>query len=106
MASQAQRHEMPVQDAKIRVTNFKEVALGYDEDTAVAEAKRCLHCAKPHCVEGCPVHINIPHFIAALAEGNLSEAAERLKKRYQLAGSLRTCLPTGKPMRRPLRIGC
>jgi glutamate synthase (NADPH/NADH) small chain len=80
MASQAQRHEMPVQDAKIRVTNFKEVALGYDEDTAVAEAKRCLHCAKPHCVEGCPVHINIPHFIAALAEGNLSEAAERLKK--------------------------
>ena len=41
MASQAQRHEMPVQDAKIRVTNFKEVALGNDEDTAVAEAKRC-----------------------------------------------------------------
>lgn len=80
MTSQAQRHEMPVQDAKIRVTNFKEVALGYDEATAIAEAKRCLHCAKPRCVEGCPVHINIPHFIAALAEGNLPEAAERLKK--------------------------
>lgn len=80
MASQASRHEMPVQDAKVRVTNFNEVALGYDEATAIAEAQRCLHCANPRCVEGCPVHIGIPHFIAALAEGNLPEAANRLKQ--------------------------
>ena len=80
MASQAPRHAMPVQDAKDRVNNFNEVALGYDEATAIAEAKRCLHCANPRCVQGCPVHIGIPHFIEALAEGNLPEAAARLKK--------------------------
>ena len=77
MASQAPRHARPAQDAKDRVNNFNEVALGYDEATAIAEAKRCLHCANPRCVQGCPVHIGIPHIIEALAEGNLPEAAAR-----------------------------
>lgn len=84
MASKEPRHEMPVQDAKVRVTNFSEVALGYSAETAIAEAERCLHCAKPRCVEGCPVHVDIPDFIAALAEGDFAESAKRLKKHTSL----------------------
>lgn len=84
MASNEPRHDMPVQDAKVRVTNFNEVALGYSAETAIAEAQRCLHCAKPRCVEGCPVHVDIPDFIAALAEGDFAESAKRLKTHTSL----------------------
>ncbi|MEE0434674.1 MAG: NADPH-dependent glutamate synthase [Peptococcaceae bacterium] len=84
MASKAPRHEMPVQDAKVRVTNFNEVALGYSAETAVAEAERCLHCAKPRCVEGCPVHVDIPDFIEAVAQNDFAEAVRRLKKHTSL----------------------
>ncbi len=84
MASKEPRHDMPVQDAKVRVTNFNEVALGYSAETAIAEAQRCLHCAKPRCVEGCPVHVDIPDFIAALAEGDFAESAKRLKTHTSL----------------------
>lgn len=84
MASKEPRHDMPVQDAKVRVTNFNEVALGYSAETAIAEAQRCLHCAKPRCVEGCPVHVDIPDFIAALAEGDFTESAKRLKTHTSL----------------------
>lgn len=84
MASKEPRHDMPVQDAKVRVTNFNEVALGYSAETAIAEAQRCLHCAKPRCVEGCPVHVDIPAFIAALAEGDFAESAKRLKTHTSL----------------------
>lgn len=84
MASKEPRHDMPVQDAKARVTNFNEVALGYSAETAIAEAQRCLHCAKPRCVEGCPVHVDIPDFIAALAEGDFAESAKRLKTHTSL----------------------
>lgn len=84
MASKEPRHDMPVQDAKVRVTNFNEVALGYSAETAIAEAQRCLHCAKPRCVEGCPVHVDIPDFIAALAEGDFAESARRLKTHTSL----------------------
>lgn len=84
MASKEPRHDMPVQDAKVRVTNFNEVALGYSAETAIAEAERCLHCAKPRCVEGCPVHVDIPDFIAALAEGDFAESAKRLKSHTSL----------------------
>ena len=84
MASKEPRHDMPVQDAQVRVTNFNEVALGYSAETAIAEAQRCLHCAKPRCVEGCPVHVDIPDFIAALAEGDFAESAKRLKTHTSL----------------------
>lgn len=84
MALKVPRHDMPVQDAKERVTNFSEVALGYDLETAMEEAKRCLNCANPRCVGGCPVHVDIPNFIQALAEGDLEESARRLKARTSL----------------------
>ncbi|HLR35121.1 MAG TPA: bifunctional dihydroorotate dehydrogenase B NAD binding subunit/NADPH-dependent glutamate synthase, partial [Tissierellales bacterium] len=66
------------QDPKVRATNFDEVCLGYTEEEAIKEAKRCLQCKKPACVGNCPVSINIPGFIKEIAEGNFEEAAHVL----------------------------
>ena len=62
---------MPSQDPNVRNKNFKEVALGYTAEMALNEAKRCLQCKKPLCRSGCPVEIDIPGFIAKVAEGDL-----------------------------------
>lgn len=62
------KNEMPTQDPKVRAHNFEEVALGYDEATAIDEAKRCLHCVNMPCVAGCPVKIHIPDFIKKIRE--------------------------------------
>ncbi|MFM9413064.1 NADPH-dependent glutamate synthase [Peptococcus simiae] len=84
MASKAARHEMPTQDPGDRIRNFNEVALGYDHDTAVAEAQRCLNCKNPRCVTGCPVSVTIPAFIEAVANDDLPLAVERLKEKTSL----------------------
>ena len=68
------KHPMPCQEPLVRNRNFKEVALGYDENTAIEEAKRCLNCKNRPCVSGCPVNIAIPDFIALVAEGKFEEA--------------------------------
>ncbi|MFR6064940.1 MAG: NADPH-dependent glutamate synthase [Eubacterium sp.] len=68
------KHPMPCQEPLVRNRNFKEVALGYDENTAIEEAKRCLNCKHRPCVSGCPVNIAIPDFIALVAEGKFEEA--------------------------------
>ncbi|MCC6858989.1 MAG: NADPH-dependent glutamate synthase [Bryobacterales bacterium] len=68
------RVEMPEQPPSERVSNFQEVALGLDLEAALAEADRCLQCKKPRCVPGCPVGIDIPGFIAALARRDLHES--------------------------------
>ena len=65
---------MPTQDPNVRNKNFNEVALGYTAEMAVNEAKRCIHCKNKPCVEGCPVGIKIPDFIAQVAEGNFEAA--------------------------------
>ena len=57
-----------------RAHNFEEVCLGYNEEEARAEATRCLNCKNPKCVEGCPVSINIPGFIAKIKEGDMAGA--------------------------------
>ncbi|MDD4998243.1 MAG: NADPH-dependent glutamate synthase [Syntrophales bacterium] len=74
------RHKMPEQDPKIRIRNFNEVPTGYTEELAIAEAKRCIQCKKPGCIAGCPVDVNIPGFIALIAEGKFIEAALKLKE--------------------------
>ena len=74
MAIQPKKHAMPVQDPKVRAHNFDEVALGYDEKTAIAEAQRCLNCKNRPCVNGCPVNIAIPDFITKVKEGKFEEA--------------------------------
>jgi len=68
------KNEMPVQQPDVRNKNFKEVALGYTPEQAIDEAKRCLNCKNKPCVGGCPVQINIPSFIAKVAEGEFEEA--------------------------------
>jgi glutamate synthase (NADPH/NADH) small chain len=79
-ANRAARTAMQEQDPKVRVKNFSEVPLGYTEAEAVAEAKRCLQCKKPLCVEGCPVNVKIPEFIKLVAEGKFLEAARKIKE--------------------------
>ena len=78
------RQGMPVQDAVARGENYDEVALGYTMEMALQEAERCLQCAKPHCVEGCPVEVLIPEFILALREGDMNEAVEAMKRNNSL----------------------
>ena len=71
---------MPQQDAKIRATNFNEVALGYTEEMAVNEAMRCLQCKNQPCVAGCPVNVQIPAFINLVAEGQFMEGYEKIRE--------------------------
>ena len=74
------REEMPRQPAEVRRHNFDEVALGYSEEQAITEARRCLQCKKKFCTAGCPVEIDIPAFIALVAEGKFQEAVDEIKK--------------------------
>jgi len=67
-------------DPKERITNFKEVTQGYDEETAVLEANRCLQCKKPGCRDGCPIHNDIPGFIALLRERRFEEAYWKVRE--------------------------
>ncbi|HEY8391858.1 MAG TPA: NADPH-dependent glutamate synthase [Capillibacterium sp.] len=78
------RQQMPKQDPETRRRNFAEVALGFTPEQAQAEASRCLHCKKPLCVEGCPVEVEIPEFIALLAAGKPAEALAKIKEKNSL----------------------
>ena len=61
-------------DVAYRITNFEEVTAGFDEETAVREANRCLQCKKPTCRKGCPLNNRIPEFISLLRDGKMEEA--------------------------------
>ena len=75
MANMAlKRNSMPTQSPEVRARNFDEVALGYTEEMAIDEANRCLNCKNMPCVEGCPVKVRIPEFIAKIREGMYEEA--------------------------------
>ena len=67
---------MPNQAPEVRAHNFEEVALGYTEEMARQEAERCLNCKNPRCVQGCPVNVRIPEFIAKVAAGDYEAAYE------------------------------
>lgn len=69
---------IPEQDPKVRSKNFDEVALGYTEEMAVEEAKRCLNCKHKPCVSGCPVNVQIPEFISLIADGRFEESYEKI----------------------------
>lgn len=68
------KHPMPSQDPAVRAHNFDEVATGYTEEMAVAEAQRCLNCKNKPCVKGCPVGIDIPAFITKIKERDFEGA--------------------------------
>ncbi|MBR1677069.1 MAG: dihydropyrimidine dehydrogenase, partial [Clostridia bacterium] len=74
MAINPKKHEMPTQPPLERAKNFREVALGYSREIAVKEAQRCLNCKNKPCVEGCPVNIRIPEFIARVKEEDFEGA--------------------------------
>ncbi|MBQ8123791.1 MAG: NADPH-dependent glutamate synthase [Ruminococcus sp.] len=78
------KNEMPVQAPDVRNKNFSEVALGYTEEQAIDEAKRCLNCKNKPCVTGCPVQIDIPSFIAKVAEGDFAGAYKVITKSSSL----------------------
>lgn len=74
------KNEMPSQEPQVRSRNFEEVALGYTEEQAIDEARRCLNCKNKPCVGGCPVNIMIPEFIAKMAEGDFEGAYQVIAK--------------------------
>ncbi len=78
------KNAMPSQEAEIRAHNFCEVALGYDEATAVDEALRCLSCKNPLCVAGCPVNIRIPEFIEKVKQGDFEAAYDIISETSSL----------------------
>ena len=84
MAIDPKKHEMPTQAPEVRAHNFNEVALGYSQETAVAEANRCLNCKNRPCVSGCPVNIHIPEFIAKVKEGDFEAAYQIINQTSSL----------------------
>ncbi len=76
MAINNQLHKtpMPQQNPQARATNFDEVAQGYTAEMAQNEAQRCLNCKTRPCVNGCPVNVQIPDFIAKIAAGDFEDA--------------------------------
>ena len=76
-----ERVQMPELDPIYRATTrLEEVNIGLTPEMALLEAKRCLDCGKPTCVEGCPVNINIPSFIKNIERGHFLDAAKVLKQ--------------------------
>lgn len=78
------KNEMPSQAPDVRNKNFLEVTLGYTEEQAIDEAKRCLNCKNKPCVGGCPVKIYIPDFIAKVAQGDFAGAYDVISKSSSL----------------------
>jgi len=75
---------MRKQNAKARIKNFDEVALGFTKEDAVKEATRCLNCKKPLCVTGCPVEIDIPGFVMKIKERDFEGASKVLRDKNSL----------------------
>ncbi|MBQ2661267.1 MAG: NADPH-dependent glutamate synthase [Clostridia bacterium] len=78
------KNEMPSQEPDVRNKNFDEVALGYTSEQAKDEAERCLNCKHKPCVNGCPVQIDIPAFIALVKEGDLEGAYNKISESSSL----------------------
>ena len=68
------KNPMPEQDPVVRAGNFDEVALGYDAETAMKEAQRCLDCKNAPCRSGCPVAVKIPRFLEKVRDGDFDAA--------------------------------
>jgi glutamate synthase (NADPH) small chain len=79
-----ERTAMPEQDPKERSRNFEEVALGYTEELALKEAKRCLMCKNRPCVKGCPVEVPIPEFIQNINDKDYRAALKTIKEKNVL----------------------
>lgn len=78
------RQPMPEQKPEVRRRNFDEVPIGLTAELAMKEAERCLQCKKPTCMQGCPVAIDIPAFIAHIKEGEFTKAIRKIWERNAL----------------------
>ena len=74
------KNPMPSQEPDVRNKNFNEVALGYTEEQALDESKRCLNCKNKPCMQGCPVMISIPDFIQEIKAGDYEKAYQIIAK--------------------------
>lgn len=97
--------EMPAQDPQIRRGNIREVALGYGPHQARLEALRCLQCKNAPCVQGCPVRIDIPAFIKAIADGQFQKAAEIIKRNSLLPAVCGRVCPQETQCQEPCTVG-
>ena len=78
------KNPMPEQAPDVRNKNFLEVTTGYTAETAMDEAQRCLNCKHKPCMEGCPVSVKIPEFIALVAEGKFEDAYQKITETNSL----------------------
>ena len=97
--------EMPTQEPLVRARNMREVAMGYFEEQARAEASRCLQCKNAPCVAGCPVKIQIPQFIAALAAGDPATAIAIIKQQSLLPAVCGRVCPQETQCQEPCTVG-
>lgn len=96
---------MPSQDPEVRRGNMNEVALGYSPEQARLEAMRCLQCKNAPCVEGCPVKIQIPKFVKAVAEGDYASAIEIIKQSSLLPAVCGRVCPQETQCQEPCTLG-
>ncbi|WP_321470175.1 NADPH-dependent glutamate synthase [uncultured Paludibaculum sp.] len=82
----APRQALPLLDPQVRARTAQEVALGFTPDQVSVEAQRCLQCAKPTCIEACPLHLDIKRFIARLAEGDPQGAHDVISEQSPFPG--------------------
>lgn len=97
--------EMPSQDPVERRSNTSEVALGYSTEQAKLESLRCLQCKNAPCVEGCPVRIDIPGFVIAIANGNFQKAIEIIKRNSLLPSVCGRVCPQETQCQAPCTVG-
>lgn len=97
--------EMPAQDPSIRCHNMEEVALGYTPEQARLEAQRCLQCKTAPCVNGCPVAIDIPRFIKAIADGENKLAVDIIKEASLLPQVCGRVCPQESQCQAPCTLG-
>ena len=81
-----ERVKMPIQDKDVRINNFEEVELGFNDEDALNEASRCLQCNNPRCVKGCPVGVMIPKFIKEILNKDIDKAYEIILESSSLPG--------------------
>jgi len=97
--------EMPAQDPARRIHNMNEVALGYTAEQVRVEAMRCLQCKDAPCIEGCPVRINIPAFVAAAAAGDFQKSVDILKQNSLLPAVCGRVCPQEVQCQLPCTVG-
>ncbi len=102
--SKIPRQKMPERPAEVRIKDFCEVNLGLEAEAAQMEAKRCLDCANPACVKGCPVFIDIPSFVKLIEVGGFRSCCSEDKRNQQPACNLWSRLSSRDSMRSCLQF--